>query len=490
MTSSLAAPVFAARPNTIINTPQAYDWPMFGHDPAHSATIVGPGPFSNHHLRTNTLNGPIVGSAAAANGTIYVGAGIRIYALNSSTLRAFWTASVGVASTSVAASSGLIYFGTTNGKIIALNAATGTIAWEINAVFPVDSSPIVKGGEVFIAAHNSTLYAINAKSGSVTWKYVTGGNIVSSPASNGVLVAIGSNNGAMNFANEATGSQYWTLGNIGPVSSSASFSGSVAYFGSNDSNVYAVDTATKTRLWHYTTGGPVVATPVLADGLVLVGSLDGKLYALDASTGNPRWTLSTGAIATPGAIAFGTVKGSDPPATPMVYIVTRSGELFGVDVDNGTAVWTLQLSGSNGGAPIIAYTKAYAVSGGGDIYELGALQGATSTRTFTTASVENRVFQSTDTVRLAADTAWGMFGINQILVSVWDPTGTLVLNNATMTFVTGVRQYNIYRDFSLNNAPTGTYKVQVWVEDAHSKAVSSQPRCCGWVFFRASFVVT
>jgi outer membrane protein assembly factor BamB len=492
MMSNFAVPGFAAQPNTsstVIVTPQAYDWPMLGHDPSHTSTMIGPGPFSNHKLNTKNLKGDVFTSAAAANGTIYVSGGGRTYALNSSNLKSFWTASVGLVSTAIASSGGRVYFGTTSGTVVALDGATGSTVWTLNVDSPVYSSPIVQGGELFVAAYNSTLYALNAETGKVNWKYITGGTIQSSPAANGVLVAIGSNDGAVNFVSEATGQQYWTLGSVGPVKSSIAFSSDIAYFGSNDSNVYGVDTATKARLWHYTTGGPVVATPVLAEGLVVVGSLDGNLYGLKSTNGNPMWVLATGAIDQPGAVAYASEINTQPTAIPEFYVPTISGTLFAVDVVSGAAMWTYALTGTNGGPAIVAYTKIYVGSGGGLVSELGYLRGATAAGTFTTGGVPDRVFQTTDTIRLASNTAWAEYGVGGAMVNVYDPSGNHILVNQTIIFAPGIKLYNFYYDYSLANAAPGRYRVVVWIEDGHSKEGSSNPRCCGWVFFRTSFVI-
>jgi len=498
MTTSATPPVIAAstaHPVILVNapqalvTPQVYDWPMPGHDPSHTSTMIGPGPYIGHKLNTKELAGPASYSAAAANGTIYVSGGGKTYALNSSTLKTLWSSPVGAASTAVASSGGLVYLGTSAGVVFALYGATGLTAWSLNLHSPVYSSPIVQNGEVFVAAFNSTLYAISAQTGKVNWKYITGGTIQSSPAANGTLVAIGSNDGTVNFVSEATGQQYWTLGNLGPVRSSVTFSSDIAYFGSNDSAVYAVNTATKTRLWHYTTGGPVVATPVVADGLVLVGSLDGNLYGLKSANGNPQWTLTTGAIDQQGAVAYASKINTQPTGIPEFYVPTMSGTLYAVEVDNGTAMWMYPLTGTNGGPAIVAYTKIYIGSGSGLVTELGSLRGATAAGTFTTSGIPDRVFQSTATVMLASNTAWAEFGVGGAMVNVYDPNGNHVLVNQTMTFSPGNKLYNFYYDYSFANAAPGRYRVVVWIEDGHSKMGSSNPRCCGWVFFRASFVV-
>ena len=52
----------------------------------------------------------------------------------------------------------------------------------------VSSSPAVADGMVFVGSYDDKLYALNATDGKLVWSYLTGGMVVSSPAvANGVI---------------------------------------------------------------------------------------------------------------------------------------------------------------------------------------------------------------------------------------------------------------------------------------------------------------
>jgi outer membrane protein assembly factor BamB len=77
---------------------------------------------------------------------------------------------------------GLIYFGSNDNNIHALNAHTGTNIWTYQTGGDVVSSPAIADDTVFVGSHDNNLYALNATSGTLLWKYKTLEKVVSSPA--------------------------------------------------------------------------------------------------------------------------------------------------------------------------------------------------------------------------------------------------------------------------------------------------------------------
>jgi outer membrane protein assembly factor BamB len=56
----------------------------------------------------------------------------------------------------------------------------------------VQSSPAVANGVVYVGSLDHNLYALNAKTGSKLWSYTTGGIVYSSPAVANGVVYVGS----------------------------------------------------------------------------------------------------------------------------------------------------------------------------------------------------------------------------------------------------------------------------------------------------------
>ena len=243
-----------------------------------------------------------------------------------------------------------------------------SLVWKFKTGGRVISSPLVVGDVVYVGSTDGSLYAVNRSDGSQRWKYDTRGPVASSPAFHNGVVYIGSVDGLVHAINASTGKAQWTFATKGErrftapgihgaiprtermpdpfdvFLSSPMIANGIVYIGSGDHNVYALDAATGALRWSFATGDVVHATPALADGLVYIGSWDRNLYALDAATGRERWRYTTGndtviynqiGIASSAAIADG-----------LVFVGGRDGKFHVVDAKTGAVKW---VHNNNGG---------------------------------------------------------------------------------------------------------------------------------------------
>ena len=111
----------------------------------------------------------------------------NVYAYNESTGTPTWTNTIGDQPTgsgniaSLAVADGIVYAGSLNNALFALNANTGAILWW-KSVGIVWGSPIVANGVVYYTAlGKKRVEAMNATSGAPLWNYLTSGLIYSSP---------------------------------------------------------------------------------------------------------------------------------------------------------------------------------------------------------------------------------------------------------------------------------------------------------------------
>src|SRR5258708_5399764 len=82
----------------------------------------------------------------------------------------------------------MLYFGSDDSYMYALNALTGELKWKLKTGDVVYSSPAVADGVVYIGSHDGYLYAVDEKTGDERWKSKTGNRVYSSPAvSNGIV---------------------------------------------------------------------------------------------------------------------------------------------------------------------------------------------------------------------------------------------------------------------------------------------------------------
>ena len=125
---------------------------------ADTAPIVPLGPTDSLSLDDRLgLSSPAVGP----DGTIYVGGGNGLYALDRRTGAIKWRAGAALVSSSPAVGAdGTVFFGSADGKLTAASPA-GKVLWTIQTGGSVNSSPAIGAdGAVFVASDDGYLYAV------------------------------------------------------------------------------------------------------------------------------------------------------------------------------------------------------------------------------------------------------------------------------------------------------------------------------------------
>jgi outer membrane protein assembly factor BamB len=239
--------------------------------------------------------------------------------------------------------------------------ALDRLAWKFKTGAKVVSSPAVADGIVYVGSADQGVYALNAVDGSLRWRYKTGGAVNSSPAvsvgtvyvlsGDGNLYALEAGDGKLRWKFATAGERRFTAPGIHGASphtesmpdpfdvflSSPAVVAGTVYVGSGDHHVYALDAASGALRWKFETGNVVHASPAVADGVVYIGSWDRNLYALNADTGSLIWKFQTGddtdiynqvGIAGSAAVAGGTV-----------FFGCRDGHFYAVDAKTGAKKW-------------------------------------------------------------------------------------------------------------------------------------------------------
>ena len=253
----------------------------------------------------------VTSSPAVANGVVYVGSNDKnLYAIDAVTGKEKWRFETGSAvDSSPAVANGIVYVGSLDNNLYAIDAVTGKERWRVKTGNTVTSSPAVANGIVYVGSWDNNLYAIDAVTGKEKWRvkpgwivtsidavtgketpFITeGAAVTSSPAIAKGVVYVG-NLGENLYAIDAmTGKEKWRFKMGDAVKSSPAVANGIVYVGSYDKNLYAIDAVTSKEMWRFKTGGKVDSSPAVANGIVYVGSLDNNLYAIDAMTGKEKW---------------------------------------------------------------------------------------------------------------------------------------------------------------------------------------------------------
>lgn len=254
---------------------------------------------------------------------------------------------------------GMIYVGSTDCNVYAIDAGSGAQKWKFETKGWVVSSPAVDSGTVYVESYDGNLYAVDTKTGQLKWKFATAGE----------RHYTGTHIHYLQPAAEAMPDP-WDF----YLSSPSVWNGTV-YFGSGDKNIYALDTNTGILKWKFQTGDVVHSSPAIADGTLYVGSWDTYLYALDASTGKEKWRFKTG----DDPEAHNHVGNQSSPAVVdgIVYFGSRDSFAYAVDATAGKQIWRFSTDGSwVNNSPVVHEGRIYfGTSVPGRIHALDAKTG-------------------------------------------------------------------------------------------------------------------
>jgi outer membrane protein assembly factor BamB len=185
---------------------------------------------------------------------------------------------------------------TQRGLVVALRVSDGHELWRRS--FSVsESSLLLVDGVLYFGSWDGAVYALDTRSRKLLWRTQTDGEVNSSAAYGSNTIFIGNNAGSMYALNAKTGAVRWR------ARSASSFLHGREYFyatptvaygrvfaGNTDGRVYAFGAATGNLLWERQAGTYVYTAPAVWDRKVFVGTYDGRFLAMDAATGDTVWS--------------------------------------------------------------------------------------------------------------------------------------------------------------------------------------------------------
>ncbi|MFB6876424.1 PQQ-binding-like beta-propeller repeat protein [Streptomyces sp. NPDC056323] len=292
---------------------------------------------------------------------------------NAASLRWRYTTGDAVTSSPTVAD-GVVYIGSDDKNVYALDAATGKKKWAYATGRKVEAAPTVAGGVVYAGSLDNSVYALDAATGKKKWAHAAGHAVRSAPTVAGRVVYVGSESGVFAL-DTATGDQKWRFDTLGgSLFSSPAVVGGDVYVG-NIHSVYALDAATGARKWIFGTGSEgTYSAPMVVDGVVYVSSVH-SVYALDAATGRQKWVHGIESNQFSGCSAPAVVDGA-------VYVGNHDsagagwqGRVFALDAATGRKKWQFDAGDSVNSAPTVAGGVVYVGSDDRNVYALDAATG-------------------------------------------------------------------------------------------------------------------
>jgi outer membrane protein assembly factor BamB len=306
----------------------------------------------------------IVSSPVVAGNLVLIGSQDgKLYALDPATGKQQWNDDFGAHVSTAPTVVGEVIYIFVYSDLFALDLATGNKIWRDG--FAAITPPVVAGDYVYVGfvgfGGPGGAQAFTTESGKYVWSIVGSANAdevavagatVFLGCSDGTLIAADASNVStpLDPAGDANkGATRWTFMAGSEIHGLRVVDGT-AYFGSFDHYLYALDAASGALRWKFAASNKNWSTPAVANGVVYFGSGDGAIYALDQQSGKQLWAYKTG-----DAI----YRSSPTPANGLVYIASQDSFVYGLDPQTGAVAQRFKTGNALNSTPAYANGRVY-----------------------------------------------------------------------------------------------------------------------------------
>ncbi len=272
-------------------------------------------------------------------------------------------------------------------RIVALDAATGTLRWQYKTPGEDMPSPVITGGALVFANGDGNAYGVSLRTGEAIWRTSLHGiaTMASATIAGGNAIVSICKNFDNAFATIAldpkTGTERWRSP-FGNCDASPAVSGERIFVSSVDSAVTssgyggrtvvaALDAKSGRTLWSFRTRSPGLYTSVGSSERAIAGTVvdntlfqalptDDAFAAFDISTGRVRWIVRT----------MAPVKMSAVVARRSVYFGDTAGLLYRLEEQTGRVIATKIFNNAFTTSPPVIVGDTLIVSNGASVVAL------------------------------------------------------------------------------------------------------------------------
>jgi len=260
---------------------------------------------------------------------------------------------------------GLVFVGSSDANVYAVNLRTGQQVWAFKTNDAVEASPCAVGGMIFVGSSDNFLYAIDAKTGQLKWKYQTGAKVLGAAnwalSSGRIWILAGSYDNKLHCVDSANGEVVWTYETGSYVNGSPAVGDGKAVFGGCDAKIHVVSVSDGNMVTQIDTGSYIAGSAAVVAGRVYVGNYDNVLICADIAAGRIVWKY---------AEAESAIFSSPAVGEGVVIFGCRDKRVHCVGRDTGKTAWTFQTLGEVDSSPVICGDKVVVGSEDGRLYML------------------------------------------------------------------------------------------------------------------------
>ena len=329
-------------------------WRIYRGDSALRGIAAGELPDRLALAWTYTTEGAIISSPVAADGMVWVGSSDGlIHAVDLTTGEARWSyPTEDIVDAPPLYHDGSIYVGSSDGNLYALTADTGELIWKretedrilggANLVVMPDGS-----ARIVVGSYDTRLYCFDAKSGDELWNYATTNYLNGTPAILGDRIVFGGCDAILHVVSASTGELLDQV-ELGPdchVAGSVALDGDLAYLGHYGNEFICVDLNTALTHWVYPSRRHAFfSSPAIGEDRIVFGGRDKKLHCVGKFDGIPFWTFPTRRK----------VDGSPVICGDKVVFGSGDGRLYLLSLEDGSELWSYEIGRPLMSSPAVA----------------------------------------------------------------------------------------------------------------------------------------
>lgn len=238
---------------------------------------------------------------------------------------------------------GRLYTADADGKVNALDAASGKVIWSVSLDLPLSGGPGVGEGLVLLGTTDAEVVALSLSNGQEVWRARVSSEVLSTPVAALGHAVVRTIDGKVFGLDARDGSEQWRFEREIPTltlrgTSTPVISGSSVLCGMAGGRLLALDIRSGNVIWDAAVSVPsgrselerlsdIDGAPLLMDGVVYVATYQGDVAAMGERNGSLLWRRKFSTYAGMAADRY------------QVYASDADGLMWALDADNGTAGW-------------------------------------------------------------------------------------------------------------------------------------------------------
>lgn len=236
-----------------------------------------------------------------------------------------------------------VFAATARGRVVALDASSGSTEWRTEVDAPLSAGPGVGGGVVVVGSVDGDVFALQADTGSVRWRTRVSSEVLAPPAVGRGVVVVRTVDGRLHGLDVKSGNRLWLYENPVPLltlrgTGAPTLTRELAIAGFDGGRLVALLAQDGRPVWEGRLAAPrgrsdlermvdIDSAPVVAGDTVYAVALHGMVAALEVTTGKPRWQREMSSHA---GLAVD---------DRLVYVTDDKGHVWALDRFSGRALW-------------------------------------------------------------------------------------------------------------------------------------------------------